>query len=683
FEVGEPGIAPLRAPPSSPKAWRDIPLWRRPAALAAEAAVVAVVAIGLWFFMRPQPAIAFNERDWVVLADLRNLTGEPLLDDSLEQAFRISLEQSRHVNVLSDLKTRDTLARMQREPDTELDRTIASGIAIRDGARAVILPTVAEVGGRVRVSAEVIDPHSQTTVYAEYADGKGAVSALRSIDSVTATLRYKLGEAMEAVARDSAPLPAVTTADLDALRAYALAQQAYAEARYGDAAQLFGRAIELDPQFALAYLGSVRAKVVAVNAEAAEADLRKAEELKNRLPPRDKLYLDAWIAEFSPGNAAQSKWKLLSQTYPDYFPGPANYAISLYDENKFAEALPYARAVTSAQNPLRAIGYNYVGRFELAQGNYGDARDALDQAIALGSRSSIRQYVDLEAVEEDFHSAESHLANILDGSGSGPSVAQIERVTLLVDTGRLGAAAAETTRLVKELDDEDESFKRVFELIDASVKALAGEKVEALRRLDDVNVRALDMMKKGYGYDGADVAYIAWSSAYLAQREGDTSIAKRTEAAFFGHPESLEVPRVAKMKDLVEAGNFRLQGRPKEAIERLRVLVDGNELFQTHVALLDAYTADGQFEEALAEASWLRDQRGLAYIEQAGGQSLQAINVADTRLAMLSAAEAWASMDNHVEARKEALAFTSAWHPDGLPDHLRLRVEAIIPASKQ
>src|SRR5690606_18181447 len=164
FEVGEPSITPLRAPPGGPKAWRDIPLWRRPAALVAELALVAVVGFGVWFTTRPQPAIAFNQRDWVVLADLRNLTDQPLLDDSLEQAFRSSLAQSRHVNLLSDLKTRDTLARMQREPDTELDRGIASEIAIRDGARAVILPTVAEVGGRLRVSVELIDPNSQTTV---------------------------------------------------------------------------------------------------------------------------------------------------------------------------------------------------------------------------------------------------------------------------------------------------------------------------------------------------------------------------------------------------------------------------------------------------------------------------------------------------------------------------------------
>ena len=185
YEVGEIGLAPLRAPANIPKAWRDTPLWRRPAALAAELLLVAGLGVGAWFLTKPQPAIAFAERDWVVVGDLRNLTGEKVLDDSLEQAFRISLEQSRYVNVLSDMKSRDTLARMQRKPGTLIDRAVASEIALRDGVRAVILPTVSEVGGRVRFSAEVIDPHTQTTVYADSADGVGVGSALRSIDKVT------------------------------------------------------------------------------------------------------------------------------------------------------------------------------------------------------------------------------------------------------------------------------------------------------------------------------------------------------------------------------------------------------------------------------------------------------------------------------------------------------------------
>src|SRR5687768_4143107 len=133
YEVGEPGIAPLHAPQQNrAKAWRDIPLWRRPAALAAELLLVAGMVGGGWFMTRPQPAIAFGERDWVVVGDLRNLTGEKLLDDSLDQAFRLSLAQSRYVNVLSDLKVRETLGNMQRKPGVPVDRALGSEIALRD-----------------------------------------------------------------------------------------------------------------------------------------------------------------------------------------------------------------------------------------------------------------------------------------------------------------------------------------------------------------------------------------------------------------------------------------------------------------------------------------------------------------------------------------------------------------------
>jgi len=96
-----------------------------------------------------------------VLGDLHNTTGRPVLDKSVEQALRLSLGQSRHVNVLSDQKVRDTLARMRKSPDTPIDRDLAAEIAIRDGAWGVILPTVSEVGGRVHVTLELVEPRTR------------------------------------------------------------------------------------------------------------------------------------------------------------------------------------------------------------------------------------------------------------------------------------------------------------------------------------------------------------------------------------------------------------------------------------------------------------------------------------------------------------------------------------------
>ena len=82
-EVGEAGLAPLQMPRGNAKSRRDQPLWRRPLALVAEVALLAGIAVGAWYMTRPQPAIAFAERDWVVVGDLRNLTGQTVLDESL------------------------------------------------------------------------------------------------------------------------------------------------------------------------------------------------------------------------------------------------------------------------------------------------------------------------------------------------------------------------------------------------------------------------------------------------------------------------------------------------------------------------------------------------------------------------------------------------------------------------
>jgi putative peptide modification system cyclase len=682
YEVGEPGIAPLRAPPNGPKAWRDVPLWRRPAALAAEIAVLAVIGTGVWFATRPQPAIAFNQRDWVVVGDLRNLTGQGVLDDSLEQAFRISLEQSRYVNVLSDLKARDTLDRMQRKPDTVLDRAVASEIALRDGARAVILPTVAEVGGRVRVSAEVIDPHTQTTVYAESADGSGAQSTLGSIDTVTAALREKLGEAMKSIERDSEPLPKVATKNLDALRAYALGQKAFGAARYEDAANFYQRATTLDPNFALAYLGGVRTAVARVDATHAKPFLVQAIEHRDRLPPRDALYLDAWSAEFGGGHQAVGKWKLLADLYPDYFAGAANYAFALMQESRFGEAKAYAQRTTVPQNPLRGHGFDNVGRSELAQEHYGAARTAFDQALKLDVSDAARRRANVSAAQGGLDDASRRL----DGVGSlrkgYAGVRDLDKTALLLDQGRWREAERYIDAAAQLPVEGNALLKDVLGVTKASVVMLNGDRARAHELLAAAAKRALTASGEGAGYDEVDYVYLALACAYLAQRQDDTGVASSVLDALKDRPRLWDTPKLAELREIVLAGQERLNGKPEAAIKRLIPLVNGHELFQTHTALLDAYQAAGNFEQALTQARWLAAHRGLAYIELAGAQSLQATNVADTRLARLRTAEALQALGRSDEAHKEARAFSNAWASDAPPAYLS-RLGPIMPASKQ
>ena len=630
FEVGEAGLAPLRIPRNGPKAWRDIPLWRRPAALIAEAAVLAGIATGTWFATRPQPAIAFSERDWVVVGDLRNVTGDARLDDSLQQAFRISLEQSRYVNVLSDLKARDTLGRMQRPANTTLDRAIASEIALRDGARAVILPTVAEVGGHLRVSAEVVDPHTQTTGYAAFADGKGAGSALASVDDVTEELRQKLGEALESVQKDSKPLPQVSTANLDALKAFALGQDAYGQDRFSDALQLYQQATTLDPKFALAWVGQARSQTAMLRTTEAMAPLHKAQQLRDRLPPREAMYLDGWSAELEAPDQALAKWELLAKMYPDFGPGPQNVAIQMLYRNRYADALAYLRMGTDTEDG-DALFYDMQGRALLGLENYTRAAGMFERALQEKGSDSLRRRADVFAAQRKFAEAEALLAK----APVDNVYPWIDRVSVAADKGDWANAFRnlEAARKVAGTIEGDPIRLRAFAVTEASLLLASGKKVEAGKLASGTAGQSLRALDHDTPADLPDELDLALSATLVALRAGDGQMAAEALAALDSRPHLRDLDYIAEMKAVVRAWQSIDAGRGDEAIALLKPFAGGSARYQTRQALMQAYLLAGDRVSAAVQAKWLQERRGLAYIEQGCGQCRQTLNVIDSNRA--------------------------------------------------
>jgi putative peptide modification system cyclase len=613
-----------------------------------------------------------------VVGDLRNLTGDKLLDDSLQQAFRISLEQSRFVNVLSDLKSRDTLALMQRKPGTALDRAIASEIALRDGARAVILPTVSEVGGRVRVSAEVIDPHTQTTVYAESADGTGAASTLDSIDTVTAALRGKLGEALESVEKNSAPLPQVATNNLDALRAYALGQRAYFRGDYADATALYQQATGLDPQFAMAWLGQGRALYGQLGMTAASSPLRRAQALRNRLPPREAMYLDGWAAELEAPETALEKWRLMAKLYPDSVPANVNTAIRLMKTGYWKDELPFAERGTAPQSELIGFSFDLLGRGLMALGDIDKAAYAFDRAVAGGFRDSQERRAEIAAIRRKFSTARGLLEPL---AKSEPDT-HLEQMTLAVDEAQWqDAQDAAATAL--QLVEADARYALAARFAQASVDGLAGDVALARQRNAAVRRGSLRSLAAANetAADADEAIGVALSSALLGLQWGDREQAQQVLSSINGNQHA-QTPRLSELATVVRAEMLRLDGHSQQAIKLLMPLLNGNESYQTHRVLMEAHATAGETAAAVKEAEWLQEHRGLAYAETIGYHCRQSWNVATNTLAWLRGAELLTKLDRKAEARKMLAGFDLRWPPERLPDYLRARREAVLAASR-
>ncbi len=631
FEAGEPGIAPLRRPVHGPKAWRDLPVWRRPAALAAQAVVVLAIAAATWLFTRPQPAIAFGERDWVVLADVRNLTGEPLLDDSLELAFRVSLEQSRHVNVLGDMKVRQVLGNMRVDPDAPLDRSTAAEVAVREGVKAVIVPTVAEVHGRVRVTAEMIDPDSGAVVWVGHADGAGAGSTLESIDAVVAALRDGLGESAQMLANTAQPLPRVATSSLDALKSYALGLEAYRVADYALALQHFERAIELDPEFALAYLGAVRVFVTTADAGAAAAYIERATSLRDRLAPREALYLDAWRAEFrdSPWLEAADAWRLLGETYPDYFAAHHNYAWIMFNTGEYREAY---RAVVKAAvpaNPLRPGVLDLKGLLQLGLGEEEDALHSFRMAAELrGVPPGRRAAAALGALGRlDEAGAILDAAAPLPG-GLAP-LGHLERTAILLAGGRLGEAEEVAEQAVADSRDAPLLIHRVMRL-----QALTTRSARALEVIPRAEIRTLASdaameARTGPVVTRVDTAAIALAAIRMAQRVGDHGGIADTVEQLRGPVLRSGHPALHRLLDAVQAEQLRAAGKPREAIAKLKPQDSTNAPYQWHVVRAAVLRDLGDSPATENEDAWLAENANRAWSEALGGQAFLAMNIVD------------------------------------------------------
>jgi len=634
FEVGEPGLAPLRMPSHTPKAWRDLPLWRRPMALATEALLLGGLAVTGWFLTRPQPAIAFNERDWVVVGDLRNLTGDPRLDESLEQAFRISLEQSRYVNVLSDLKVRDTLERMQKKPDTQVDRALGSEIAVRDGARALLLPTVAEVGGRLRVSTEVIDPRTQTTVYAVSADGKGVESALASIDDVTDQLRERLGEALESVEKSSVPLPNVSTPNLDALKAYAIGRhRQYADPDFEAAKALYGQALRLDPDFAMARasLGILQVGMGETGEGLRNMD-RAMHQRDDRLSPRERVGLEVLMAQFEPVDVLLKASQHQIDLYPDdlaarYRMGVTGWAFA----NRYASMMPHARAASAPMSPAQDRARMLEGALLMGGGQL----DAARRVFALVTSPVVANY-DIGqwsvALAQRRHAEALRLFDAVKAPPGSRRVALRRQFAILVaaDRGDWTQARVDAAQALVAADAtpslSEQARARVQQL---ALRVLAGERPRAA----DFQAGFEWVTRNEAGLTEAYKVFptdLRMELAYLAALSGQPDVARQG----LGRPPAAVIawnPMSAQMHRVAMAQIALANGDAKAALDQLAPLRTRDDaIIAVHATLRRAYAALDRTAEVEAESAWLAAHRGRALVERAGSHGLNALDLVST-----------------------------------------------------
>lgn len=376
----------LASPPSRIYRTRKFIRRHRTAVLGTAAGFLflALGGVTVWSFVRhdspppPKPA----DKSTIVLADFANTAGDPAFD-GIRQVIAGDLGNSPYLSVLSDARVRQTLGLMVRPPDTKLTPDVASEICERTASAAVLEGSVTRLASEYELSLRARNCRSGDVLDEEHASTAKKDEVFRALGQMVNRFNKGAGQSLPRVERAAGIAEDATTPSLEAWRSYSAAMKAEgSRAPSAEVVSLLNRAVEADPNFALAYSALGANQVSLGETELAVPNITKAYELRSRVSEQEYYYVTFWYHRSVTRNLEICRQALESwaQKYP--MDVSVHGLLSAFTAVGTAH---YERAVEEGQKAIEldpdfAIGYENVGFAWLYQNRLPEAEAVLRKA---------------------------------------------------------------------------------------------------------------------------------------------------------------------------------------------------------------------------------------------------------------------------------------------------------------
>lgn len=399
-EASKPEVAPASAPAgpealiheSGPPQQRTRRFYLGMAAGAgALALLLAMLVPGLRnALLGKASAHTLTERDTILVADFENKTGDKVFDDALKEGLIADLNQSPFLNILSDGSIRQQLRYMGRPTDTVLTPDLAREVCRRADSKAMLNGSIASMGANYVITLKAVNCESGDPLHVEQKEVDRREKVLRKLHEAASSLRGKLGESLASVEKHDVPMFQDTTSSLEALEAYGLAMKTWRSKGDAAALPLFRRAIEIDPEFAVANAGLA---VVYSNLSqpALAADYaRRAYKLRDKVTDWERFSIDSTYYLYATGEQekavqANEAWK---EAYPRSLAPYINLGLVATNLGQLEKALAIdlegARLAPNTFQAYSNLFYDYVSldRLEEAKATLEKAHARkLDQSL--------------------------------------------------------------------------------------------------------------------------------------------------------------------------------------------------------------------------------------------------------------------------------------------------------------
>jgi tetratricopeptide (TPR) repeat protein len=252
---------------------------------------------------------------------------------------------------------------MGRKSDEELTQDAWREVCLRTESRGLFSGSIIKIGTEYVIGLNAVNCQTGDTLAKEQSRTRGKEEVLKGLDKAASALRSKLGESWSSLQKFDKPLEEASTSSLEALQAYSAGIRTVLQKGSPDAVPFFRRAVELDPNFAIAYVAlGVQYSNLSQPTLAADA-VKRAHDLRERASEREKFLISAEYYFDATGQLEKviDVCRVWSESYPrDWMP-----------HNLMGAAYRYLgkheKALAATQQALKLEGDDGIDYGNLAQ----------------------------------------------------------------------------------------------------------------------------------------------------------------------------------------------------------------------------------------------------------------------------------------------------------------------------
>jgi tetratricopeptide (TPR) repeat protein len=324
-----------------------------------------------------------NEADLVLVSDFVNTTGDPIFDGTLKQALTVKLAESPYFSIVPDTTTKKTLGLMSRSADEHVVPPIAREVCQRENAKVVVGGSILGLGNKYVLDVDTTNCLTGASVAHQQIEALDREQVLSKLGQVIPPLRRKLGESVASIQKFDTPIEQATTKSLPALKAYTTGIQKRVLGQHAESLPFFKMAIELDPDFAMAYAGLSSVNDGLNQTDLAREYIQKAFERREHATEREKLSIQAnyYISVTRETDKVIEIYKLWTEVYSHDFVPFVNLSRQYQLVGQPEKAIEAGQQALRL-NPRHAVSYECLGASYRQATHFAEAKAVCEKAVA-------------------------------------------------------------------------------------------------------------------------------------------------------------------------------------------------------------------------------------------------------------------------------------------------------------